>query len=88
MNYEKIVDECKKLENLAIFSTLDKSNELHEQIVKKGGVIFDILNPVGVTGDNLQQFDKIIDSIWLNNDKSVYHLSRDTIKKYCIDVMR
>ena len=88
MNYEKVVDECKKLENLAMFSTLDKSNELHEQIVKKGGVIFDILNPVGVTGDNLQQFDKIIDSIWLNNDKSVYHLSRNTIRTYCIDVMR
>ena len=88
MNYEKVVDECKKLETLTIFSTLDKSSELHEQIVKKGGVIFDILNPIGVTGENLQQFDKIIDGIWLNNDKSVYYLSRNTIKKYCIDVMR
>lgn len=88
MNYSKIVDECKKLEALAVFLTVDKLHELHKEIVTKGGVIFDILVPVGVTGENVQQFDKIIDSIWLNNDKSVYYLSRNTIKKYCIDVMK
>ena len=85
MNYSKVIEECKKLESLATFSTLDK---LHKEIMENGGTIFNFFNPVGVAGDNSQLFDKIVDSIWLNNDKSVYYLSRKTVKNYCIDVMQ
>ena len=85
MHYLKVVEECKKLESIATFSTLDK---LHKEIMENGGTIFNIFNPVGVAGDNSQLFDKIVDSIWLNNDKSVYYLSRKAVKNYCIDVMQ
>ena len=85
MNYLKIVEECKKLESLATFSPLDK---LHKKIMENGGTIFSFSNPVGVVGDNSQKFDEIVDKIWLNNDKSVYHLSKDIVKSYCTDVMQ
>ena len=85
MNYVKVVEECKKLTDMATFENF---KSLHEEMRKTGGTIFNFFNPIGISGDNLQEFDKIIDGIWLNNDKSTYYLSRDTIKNYCIDVIR
>ena len=86
MNYSRVVEECKKLEYLVTFSTPDK---LHKEIMENGGTIFggtisNLLNPVGVSGDNLQPFDEIIDSIW-SSDK---YTARSTIERYCIDVIR
>ena len=86
MNYSRVVEECKKLESLATFSSPDK---LHKEIMENGGTIFrgansNLLNPVGVSGDNLQPFDKIVDSIWSSDN----YTSRSTIEKYCIDVIR
>lgn len=86
MHYLKVVEECKKLESLAIFSTLDK---IHREIMENGGIIFwgtisNLLNPVGVSEDNLQLFDEIIDGIWWSDN----YTSRSTIKRYCIDVIQ
>lgn len=84
MNYLKVVEECKKLTDMATFATFDSFKVIHEEMRKTGGTIFNIFNPVGISGDNLQEFDKIVDNIWLNKDKSTYYLSRNTVKNYCL----
>ena len=88
MNYLKVVEECKKLTDMATFATFDSFKVIHEEMRKTGGTIFNIFNPVGISGDNLQEFDKIVDNIWLNKDKSTYYLSRNTVKNYCLDVIQ
>ena len=83
MNYLKVVEECKQLTLLATFAPFEK---LYEEMKKTGGIIFN--NSIGISGSNLQKFDKIVDSIWLNKDESVYYLARNTINQYCLDVIQ
>lgn len=82
MKYLNVIEQCVKLTALATFNSY---KNLHDELIKTGqGTIFSSFHPVGVFGDNLQQFDEIIDSIWLS-DK---YTSRSTIERYCIDAIQ
>ncbi|MBR2578958.1 MAG: hypothetical protein IKE41_02330 [Clostridia bacterium] len=86
MNYLKVVEECKQLTLLATFAPFKK---LYEEMQRTGGIIFNLPDStIGISSNNLQKFDKIVDSIWLNKDKSVYYLARNTINQYCLYVIQ
>lgn len=83
MTFSQIVDECTKMVTLVTFeSIIDvfKNND---------GIVFSPLkNPVRVSRNNLQQFDKIVDNIWANKKESVYYWTKKTVQRYLLDVLR
>lgn len=82
MKYLTVIEQCVKLTKLATFDTY---KNLHDELIKTGqGTIFNFFNPIGISGDNLQSFNEIIDSIWSSDN----YTSRSTIERYCIDVIQ
>ena len=83
MNFSQIVDECNKLGALIDFESVIDAFKNTE------GIIFSPLkNPIRVSRDNLQQFDKIVDNIWANKKEAVYYWTKKTVQRYLLDVIR
>ena len=82
MEYEKVVEECKKIIPYITWGNLEKEERYKDRLT------FGFENPLNFLGENIFKFDSLIEAIWKHKDKSIYYLSRNDIEKFVIQILR